>query len=93
MKKQLYNILKTSCFAGICFLSAITAMAQKEIQQSIVTQAQVDSKTMNEDYLLEKKDVAKSLFRTYVGTMAYFISGNWCFAEFNSIRWSICEEK
>ncbi len=51
------------------------------------------SKTMNEDYLLEKNDVAKSLFRTYAGTMAYFISGNWCFAEFSSISWSICEEK
>jgi hypothetical protein len=51
------------------------------------------SKTMNEDYLLEKADVAKSLFKTYSGTMAYLISGNWCSAEFASINWSICEEK
>lgn len=51
------------------------------------------SKSMNEDYLLEKKDVAKSLFQTDAGTMAYFISGNWCSAEFASINWSICEEK
>jgi hypothetical protein len=51
------------------------------------------NKSMSEDYLLEKKDVARSLFKTYAGTMAYLISGNWCFAEFSSIRWSICEEK
>jgi len=50
-------------------------------------------KTMSENYLLEKKDVARSIFKTYAGTMAYLISGNWCFAEFSSIRWSICEEK
>jgi hypothetical protein len=47
---------------------------------------------MNEDYLLEKVDVAKSIFKTYAGTFAYFISGNWCFTEINSISWSICEE-
>lgn len=51
------------------------------------------TKSMSEDYILEKKDVAQSIFKTYAGTMAYFISGNWCFSEFNSIRWSICEEK
>ncbi len=51
------------------------------------------TKSMSEDYLLEKKDVAKSIFKTYAGTMAYLISGNWCFSEFNSIRWTICEEK
>ena len=51
------------------------------------------SKTMHEAYLLEKNDVSKSIIRTYSGTMPYFISGNWCSTEFNSISWSICEEK
>ena len=50
-------------------------------------------KSMSEDYLLEKKDVTQSIFKTYAGTMAYFISGNWCYSQFSSIRWSICEEK
>ena len=51
------------------------------------------SKTVREEYVLEKYDVAKSVFKTSAATMAYFISGNWCSAEFNSINWSICEEK
>ena len=51
------------------------------------------TKTIQEDYLLEKKDVAKSVFKTSAGTMAYLINGNWCSAECNSISWSICEEK
>ena len=52
----------------------------------------VSSKTMNEEYVIEKSEVAQSIFKTYSGTMAYFISGNWCFSQCTSIRWSICEE-
>ena len=50
-------------------------------------------KTMSENYLLEKKDVARSIFKTYANTVSAFISGNWCFSECSSIKWSICEEK
>lgn len=50
-------------------------------------------KTMSEEYLLEKKDVALSLFKTYAQTFSAFISGNWCFSSCSSIKWSICEEK
>jgi hypothetical protein len=55
--------------------------------------SKIISKSMSEDYLLEKRDVAKSIFNTDSGTFAYLVSGNWCFSEFSSIRWSICEEK
>jgi len=51
------------------------------------------TKTVNEEYVLEKTQVSKSIFKAYAGTMAYLISGNWCFSESNNIRWSICEEK
>lgn len=51
------------------------------------------TKSMREDYLLEKKDVALSIFKTSASTMAYLISSSWCYSQFSSIRWSICEEK
>ncbi len=51
------------------------------------------AKTVNEEYVLEKADVARSVIRSSSNTFAYFISGNWCFSECNGIRWSICEEK
>ena len=54
---------------------------------------QLKKKTMSEEYVLEKKDVAFSLFRTNAQTFSAFVSGNWCFSEFASIKWSICEEK
>ena len=54
---------------------------------------QIRKKTMSEEYVLEKKDVALSLFRTNAQTFSAFVSGNWCFSEFASIKWSICEEK
>jgi hypothetical protein len=54
---------------------------------------QIRKKTMSEEYVLEKKDVALSLFRNTAQTFSAFISGNWCFSESASIKWSICEEK
>lgn len=50
-------------------------------------------KTMHENYLLEKKDAALSIFRTFANTFSAFVSGNWCFSECGSIKWAICEEK
>lgn len=50
-------------------------------------------KSMNENYLLEKKDVALSIFKTYAQTFSAFVSGNWCYSSCFAIRWSICEEK
>ena len=50
-------------------------------------------KTMSENYLLEKKDVALSLFKTYAQTISAFISGNWCYSNCFAIKWSICEER
>lgn len=54
---------------------------------------QIKKKTMSENYLLEKKDVAFSLFKTYAQTYSAFGSGNWCFSDCSSIKWTICEEK
>lgn len=53
----------------------------------------IKMKSMTEEYLLEKKDVALSLFHTYAQTFSAFISGNWCFSACTSIKWTICEEK
>lgn len=50
-------------------------------------------KSMTEEYTLEKKDVALSVFNTYAQTFSAFVSGNWCFSACTSIKWSICEEK
>ncbi len=50
-------------------------------------------KSMSENYLLSKKDVALSLFRTNAQTFSAFVSGNWCFSECAAIKWSICEER
>ena len=50
-------------------------------------------KTMSENYLLDKKDVALSLFRTMAQTISAFVSGNWCFSECAAIKWSMCEER
>jgi len=52
----------------------------------------ISFKSMTEDYLLQKKDVAKSIFRTYAGTFAFVFSANWCYTDCGSISWSICEE-
>jgi hypothetical protein len=49
-------------------------------------------KTINEDYLLDKKDIASSIFKTFAAANGFIISANWSVAEINSIRWTICEE-
>lgn len=53
----------------------------------------INFKTMTEEYVLEKKDVALSLFKSYAGTFAYGVSGNWCYTDCASIKWTICEEQ
>ena len=53
----------------------------------------INFKTMTEEYVLEKKDVALSLFKSYAGTFAYGVCGNWCFSVCASIKWTICEEQ
>ena len=50
-------------------------------------------KTINEDYILDKKDFAKSMFKSSAQVIAMLISANWSVAEINSIKWTICEEK
>ena len=51
-------------------------------------------KTMSLNYLIEKKDVALSMFTNSANTFSGFlISGNWSYSSCNSIKWSICEEK
>ncbi|MFI5133090.1 MAG: hypothetical protein ACHQEB_02085 [Chitinophagales bacterium] len=53
----------------------------------------INFKTMTEEYVLEKKDVALSLFKSYAGTWAYGVTGNWCYTDCASIKWGICEEQ
>ncbi len=48
---------------------------------------------MSEEYLLEKKDVAFPLFKTYAQTFSAFGSGNWSYTSCSYIKWTICEEK
>jgi hypothetical protein len=55
--------------------------------------SQIKVKSMSENYLLEKKDVAFSIFKTYAQTFSAFISGNWCYSNCFAIRWTLCEEK
>lgn len=53
----------------------------------------VNRKTMNEEYTLEKRDVAKSAFKISAGGFSVVWSGSWCSIECMAIKWSICEEK
>jgi hypothetical protein len=87
-------------FAGIGFGMAETYVrtntgAEYLLAMSPVigTTSKVNKKTIVEDYYLEKKDVAKSMFRAYANTMTYGISGNWCHTDCYISRWTICEEK
>ena len=50
-------------------------------------------KTMSLNYLIEKKDVALSMFTNSANTFSVFVSGNWSYSSCNSIKWTICEEK
>jgi hypothetical protein len=50
------------------------------------------SKTIIEDYILEKKDVAQSVFGARADTFAFANSASWAFTDLNSIKWTICEE-
>jgi len=51
------------------------------------------NKSVVENYVLLKKNVALSNFWSHSGVISILGSGNWCFSDCNNIRWSICEEK
>lgn len=50
-------------------------------------------KTITEQYVIGKADVAKSIVRSYSGATTYGASGAWCHTNCASIKWSICEEQ
>jgi len=52
----------------------------------------ISRSTMSEEYVLEKRDVAKSRFHAQATGASVGWSGSWCSAECTAIRWSICEE-
>lgn len=51
------------------------------------------TKTINEEYVIEKSEVSKSIIKASANTMVYFLSGSWSYSDCTNIRWSICEEK
>jgi Zn-dependent membrane protease YugP len=55
--------------------------------------SKTSTKTINEEYVIEKAEASKSIIKASAGTMAYLISGCWCYSDCTNIKWSICEEK
>lgn len=51
------------------------------------------TKTINEEYVIEKADVGKSIIKASANSMVYLLSGSWSYSDCTNIRWSICEEK
>jgi hypothetical protein len=87
-------------FAGLGFGYAESRVSTYQAEEYMMAMtpvlggsSKVNKKTISEDYIIEKKDVAKSIIKAYAGTMTYGISGNWCHSDCTGIRWTICEEK
>lgn len=100
VKKNFELRLEATSFAAIGGGFAQTWIHTQQSSESLVVFApfiwgshQVRIKTINENYLLEKKDVATSQFWSYSNTFSVLGSGNWCFSDCSAIKWSICEEK
>lgn len=51
------------------------------------------NKSVVEDYVLLKKNVALSSFYSHSNVFSILASGNWCSSDCNNIKWTICEEK
>jgi hypothetical protein len=51
------------------------------------------TKTINEEYVIEKTEVNKSIIKASANSMVYLLSGSWSYSDCTNIRWSICEEK
>jgi hypothetical protein len=98
--KKHYELRQSStAFAALGFGYAETRLKTYQSSEYLLTMAPVlfassksTSKTISEEYVLEKKDIAQSVFRTYGGTFAYFVSGNWAYTDCDSIEWTVCEE-
>ncbi|MGC4103163.1 hypothetical protein [Ferruginibacter sp.] len=51
------------------------------------------TKSISEEYVIEKADVSRSIIKGSANTMVYLLAGSWCYSDCTNIRWSICEEK
>jgi hypothetical protein len=55
--------------------------------------SKTSTKTITEEYVIEKSEVSKSIIKASANSMVYLFSGSWCYSDCTNIRWSICEEK
>lgn len=55
--------------------------------------SKTSTKTINEEYVIAKSDVNKSIIKASAHAMVYLLSGSWCYSDCTNIRWTICEEK
>ncbi len=98
--KKSYEVrLEATSFAAIGGGYAETRMRTFQSSEYMLVYApfiwgshQVRRKTISENYLIEKKNVANSQFRSNSNTVSLFGSGNWCFSDCSNIKWTICEE-
>lgn len=55
--------------------------------------SKTSTKTITEEYVIEKTDVSRSIIKASANTMVYLLSGSWSYSDCTNIRWTICEEK
>lgn len=55
--------------------------------------SKTSTKTITEEYVIEKTDVSKSIIKASANTMVYLLSGSWSYSDCTNIRWTVCEEK
>lgn len=55
--------------------------------------SKTSTKTITEEYVIEKTDVSRSIIKASANTMVYLLSGSWSYSDCTNIRWTVCEEK
>lgn len=91
---------ETGSFAALGFAYGQTDIQTKNSHEYLLcispvvgVLSKVVRKTIIEEYVLEKKDIAQSVIKTWASSFAFnVISGGWGWSECNSIRWTMCEE-
>ena len=99
VKKSFELRQEATAFAGIGFSFAETRLTTYKSREYLLAMATVVGgcnklkfKTINEDYLLEKKDVGYSIFHSDGSSIGLFVSGAWSYTDCIGIKWSMCEE-
>ena len=100
VKKSFELAQETGSFAALGFAFGQTDVQTKSSHEYLLCMSpvvgslsKVVRKTITEEYVLEKKDIAQSVIKNWASSFAVnVVSGGWGSSECNSIRWTMCEE-